>query len=81
MDSSGTPVDVQAGGDPATSPRYYYVYDAQGDVVNPVDSSGAGRSGNHPRRWHGRDARDDRGSADLPHRGDPHHDQPLLVAD
>lgn len=41
-DSEGVPVSVQVGADPATAPRYYYVYNGHGDVVALVDSAGAG---------------------------------------
>ena len=43
-DSAGVPVSVQVGSDPATAPRYYYVYNGHGDVVALVDRSGAARS-------------------------------------
>ncbi|HEX2347692.1 MAG TPA: RHS repeat-associated core domain-containing protein, partial [Ktedonobacterales bacterium] len=39
-DERGAPVSVQVGSS-STSPRYYYVYDARGDVVNLTDASGA----------------------------------------
>ncbi len=39
-DSNGTPVSVAVGADPTTAPRYYYVYDGQGNVTNLVDDSG-----------------------------------------
>lgn len=40
-DERGAPVSVQVGSDADTAPRYYYVYDARGDVVNLTDASGA----------------------------------------
>jgi len=39
-DERGAPVSAQVGSS-STSPRYYYVYDARGDVVNLTDASGA----------------------------------------
>ncbi len=39
-DQAGAPESVQVGSDPTTAPRYYYVYDARGDVVNLTDASG-----------------------------------------
>src|SRR5579884_4159506 len=39
-DSQGVPVSVQVGSDPASSPRYYYVYNGHGDVVALVNGSG-----------------------------------------
>jgi RHS repeat-associated protein len=39
-DSSDIQVSVQAGSDPNTSPRYYYVYNGHGDVVALVDATG-----------------------------------------
>jgi RHS repeat-associated protein len=40
-DNTGAPVSVQVGSDPASAPRYWYVYNAHGDVVSLVDASGA----------------------------------------
>lgn len=37
----GAPVSVQVGSDPSTAPRYWYVYNAHGDVANLVDATGA----------------------------------------
>jgi hypothetical protein len=42
--SSRTPASVQVGSDPASAPRYYYVYNGHGDVVALVDGSNAARS-------------------------------------
>ena len=39
-DVMGVPVSVQVGTDPSSVPRYYYVYDARGDVANLTDVSG-----------------------------------------
>lgn len=39
-DSSGVPVSMQVGSDPATAPRYYYVYNGHGDTIALVDTSG-----------------------------------------
>ena len=39
-DAGGTPSSVQVGADPATAPRYYYVYNAHGDVVALADAAG-----------------------------------------
>jgi RHS repeat-associated protein len=39
-DSQGVPTSVQVGSDPATAPRYYYVYNGHGDVVALTDASG-----------------------------------------
>jgi RHS repeat-associated protein len=39
-DMQGAPVSVQVGADPATAPRYYYVYNGHGDVVALVDALG-----------------------------------------
>lgn len=39
-DSEGVPVSVQVGSDPATAPRYNYVYNEHGDVVALVDGAG-----------------------------------------
>jgi hypothetical protein len=40
LDSDGVPTSVQVGSDPATAPRYYYVYNGHGDVVALTDASG-----------------------------------------
>jgi RHS repeat-associated protein len=39
-DAAGVPTSVQVGSDPATAPRYYYVYNGHGDVVALTDASG-----------------------------------------
>ena len=39
-DDNGMPTSVQVGSNPQTAPRYYYVYNGHGDVVNLADASG-----------------------------------------
>ena len=39
-DAGGTPTSVTVGSNPTTAPRYTYVYNGHGAVVNLVDASG-----------------------------------------